>query len=100
MKKTLLVAGVILFAALLFDGTTYILSDPFGGVYQAIEERTDYDREELEFQSGGYSRSLFERSAHADFRVKGAAEEKRIHIDVWKPFHLSPWQVREFDESS
>jgi len=100
MKKWLWAAGILVAVMLLVDSAGYLLRDPFDGVYSVIKQRTGCDREELEFVSGGYSRDLFGRSARADFHIKGAAEEKTIRIEVWKPFHLLPWQVREFDDNS
>ncbi len=100
MRTWLWAAGIVVFITLLVDSAGNLLGDPFDGVYAVVQQRTGFDRGDLEFASGGYSRNLFGRSAGADFHIKGAAKEKTIRIKVWKPFYLLPWQVREFEDNS
>ena len=99
-KKCLSIGGSLLCIALLVNAAGSIVGDPMDGVFSEIKKLAGYERQDLQYLSGGYSNSLFGRSAKAEFQIKGQNDGKTIRISVHKPLHLLPWQIRAFENNS
>lgn len=99
-KKWLSIGGSLLCIALLVNAAGSIVGNPMDGVFSEVKKLTGYERRDLLCLSGGYSYSLFGRSAKAEFQTKGEDDGKTIRISVHKPLHLLPWQVRAFESNS
>ena len=93
-------ASSLLCIALLVNAAGSIVGDPMDGVFSEIKKLGGYERRDLLYLTGGYSHSLFGRSAKAEFQIKGEDDGKTIRISVHKPLHLFPWQVRAFENNS
>lgn len=100
MKKWFKLAGAILGIAFLMNVIGSNVGEPMDGVFPQIKKLTGYDRQDLQYLSGGYSNSLFGRRAKAKFQIKGEDDGKTIRISVHKPLHLLPWQVQAFENNS
>jgi len=99
-KKWLRTGCSFLCIALLVNASGSIVGAPMDGVFSEIKKLAGYERRDLLYLSGGYSNSLFGRSAKAEFQIKGEDEGKTIRVSVHKPLHLFPWQIRAFENNS
>ena len=101
-RKWLKLGGTFLGIAFAVNAVVSNFGDPMpmdDCMYPAIEKLAGYDKQDLEFLSGGYSTNLFGQSAKAEFQIKGEDKGKTIRIVVRKPLYLI-WRVQKFENNS
>lgn len=62
-----------------------------------VETLTNLDSDVLTVAGGGYSRGLFERNAHMNFRVKGDPD-RLILVELTRPLHVFDWRLSGYSD--
>ena len=62
-----------------------------------VETLTNLDSDVLTVAGGGYSRGLFGRNAHMNFRVKGDPD-RLIFVELTRPLHVFGWRLSGYSD--
>ena len=90
IKRQIIIALCAFFLFFVANRIVAFFSDPFTGVYQAVEDLTGYDQEELFFSSGGYHPTFFGWRSEAVLWSRGDDPEI-FRVTSVKAVHMIPW---------